>query len=98
MSKNREFTKNFPIDFEGYSFYSPTREAIENYYYHGWHPGGFVYHVLANDLVGAATRADNWNSPIISMYARWLNEKMPMCAWGSKETVDEWMKGFENES
>lgn len=97
MSKNAEFAQTFPIDFEGFSFYIPTRESIENYYYHGWHPGGFVYHLLANDLVGAACRADSWNTGMLAAYARWLNDKMPSCAWGSAEIVDEWMRGY-NES
>ena len=98
MGQNKEFAELFPLDFSGHSLYTPTRESIEHYYYRGWHPGGFVYHLLANDLVGSITRADHWNRSIIPSYASWMNERMPHNAWGSKEIVDNWMKDFKNES
>ena len=85
------YTALFPLDFTGYSFYDNTQASIENYYYHKLHPGGFVYHMLCNDSVGAAGRADSWNQEKLHDYASWLVNRMPASAWGSRETVDNWL-------
>lgn len=96
MSRNSEFAKLYPLEFGEYGdiLYAGTIDAIENYYYKGYIPGGFVYHLLCNDLVGAASRADAWNAQVLAHYASWMEEKMPRCAWGSKEIVDAWMEDF----
>lgn len=85
------YTALYPLDFTGYMFYNTTQQSIENYYYHKLPPGSFVYHMLCNDFVGAATRADSWNREKLHAYAMWLNDRMPRGAWGSKEIVDEWL-------
>lgn len=90
------YTKLYPLDFESYQLYDTTQMSIENYYYHKLHPGGFVYHMLCNDFVGAAIRADSWNQEKLYEYASWLSARMPTVAWGSKEAVDAWLKGDHN--
>lgn len=86
------YTALYPLDFTGYVLYDNTIESIKNYYYRKYHPGSFVYHMLCNDFVGAATRADSWNQEKLYDYARWLNDRMPTGAWGSKEIVDSWLR------
>lgn len=66
-------------------------------YVAGNHPypfGGFVTAVLANDLVGAAMRADDHNVTILHEYASFLYNEMPGRTndpsrdfWGSYEAV-----------
>lgn len=90
------FSKLVPLDFEGYHLYGNIREAIENYYYHKLHPGGFVYHMLCNDFVGAVARADPFNSVQMKENVRWLSTCMPPSAWGSKEMVDNWLTSSDN--
>lgn len=88
---DKVYTALYPLDFSGYNFYDYTIESIKNYYYHKYHPGGFVYAMLCNDFVGAAMRADSWNREKLYDYASWLANRMPPAAWGDKETVDEWL-------
>ena len=90
------YTALYPLDFTGYSFYDHTQMSIESYYYHKLEPGGFVYHMLCNDFVGAACRADSWNQEKLPNYAMWLMHRMPPGAWGSKEIVDAWLRSDRN--
>lgn len=85
------YTALYPLDFSGYNFYDFTQMSIQNYYYKKLNPGGFVYHMLCNDFVGAATRADRLNQLLLYDYASWLSNRMPPAAWGSKEIVDAWL-------
>lgn len=67
-------------------------------YTRGEHPypfGGFVTAVLANDLVGAAGRADEVNIRRLAEYASFLHNEMPGRTgdptrdfWGSYEAVE----------
>lgn len=90
------YTSLYPLDFTGYVLYDNTIKSIENYYYHKFHPGSFVYAMLCNDFVGAATRADSWNQEKLHDYAMWLINRMPPGSWGNKETVDEWLRSDRN--
>jgi hypothetical protein len=93
---DKVYTALYPLDFNGYMFFDFTQMAIQNYYYRKLHPGSFVYHMLCNNFVGAALHADTWNHPMLPHYARWLNERMPPAAWGSKEVVDAWLGNEHN--
>lgn len=94
MNRNKEFTELFPLDFTDAEIYDTVQSSIENYYYHGLDPGGFVYHMLSNNLVEAIVRADSWNRLQMYQNAIWLVNKMPAQAWGSEEKVKEWMASF----
>jgi hypothetical protein len=89
---NKLFTTLYPLDFSDYELYEPTIQSISNYYYNKLEPGSFVYAMLCNDFVGAATRADSWNREKLYDYASWLVNRMPPGAWGDKETVDAWLR------
>lgn len=58
-------------------------------------PGGFLTAVLENDLLKAVDRADEYNLRIIPIYVTYLYNKIPMDAWGSKETVRKWTQQEE---
>ena len=93
---DKVYTALYPLDFTGYVLYDNTIESIKNYYYHKFHPGGFVYAMLCNDFVGAACRADSWNQEKLHEYANWLINRMPPGSWGSKEIVDAWLRSDRN--
>jgi len=93
---DKVFTSLYPLDFSDYEIYDNVRESIENYYYRRLEPGSFVYAMLCNDFVDAVLKADYWNAQQMKDNALWLANRMPPGAWGSKEIVDEWLKGDNN--
>jgi hypothetical protein len=93
---DKVYTALYPLDFSGYELYENVKTAIENYYYHKFHPGGFVYSLLCNDLVGAVLKVDYWNSQQMKQTVLWLATRMPPAAWGSKEVVDAWLGSEHN--
>lgn len=72
-------------------------DGIKNYVEHGWEPGGFLYSLLANDLVGACSRADHWNKKAIHEWAEFLYMEMPSSLWGSYEKVNAHIQKKEQE-
>ena len=56
-------------------------------------PGHFLTAVLENDLKEAVSRADHRNMKVIPAYVSYLYNHAPGNCWGSKEAVDEWLKG-----
>ena len=88
---NDQFAKMFPLDFSGFELYDTTKSSIENYYYNRFHPGGFVYAMLANDFVGACLRADHWNAQHFQALAEFMLHRMPTNTWGSYEKVNAWL-------
>jgi hypothetical protein len=66
------------------------QEALRNYVVYGLPPGSFLTSVLANDLCGAATRADHVNVNKLAYIARWVLHNVPDNAKGSYEAVREW--------
>lgn len=64
--------------------------AARRYIEDGRLPGGFVKHVLANDLVGAYGRADGENEASMKSWTMWLFNDIPSSAWGSEEAITEW--------
>ena len=66
--------------------------SLEGYKDLGWTPGSFLRSVLENNLVNAASNADEQNKHLLFEYARYLYNKLPRAAWGSPEAVDNWIK------
>lgn len=61
-------------------------------YKNGDHPyefGGFMTAILANDLVGAASRADGQNRNLLFEYASYLYNDLPRGMWGSYKIVEQ---------
>lgn len=57
---------------------------------HGRDPGDFLRAVLANDLIGAVTMADDLNLPLVAAIAVFCRGRLPHDAWGSSEKVQAW--------
>lgn len=66
--------------------------SLQRYYENGIPGGSFVTALLANDLVGAATKADHNNMELLGYIAHWMLHNLPHEAWGSYEIVKEWGK------
>jgi hypothetical protein len=67
-------------------------ESLERYVNDGLRPGDFLTAVLANDLVGAASRADLDNARNLMAFAAYLYNNVPGAAWGSYEKVEAWIR------
>ena len=68
------------------------RDAIRRYIEHGIRPGGFLEAVLANDLIGAFSRADMVNKNHIGDFAAFIYNDIPSPAWGSYAAVARWVE------
>ena len=64
--------------------------GLQNYFYYGADPGGFLNAVLCGDLYGAASKADVTNRELIGHYARFIGTWFPLGAYGSPEKVLKW--------
>ncbi len=69
---------------------SHTIEALENYWIHGWEPGGCLTAILSGDLYNAAARADKWNLDALGHIAVYIAREAPDYSWGSAKVVREW--------
>ncbi len=67
-------------------------ESLNNYWNHGYEPGGFITSVLVNDLYGAVQRADHWNKPNLARIVEYIANTAPYGSWGNPETVNDWLK------
>lgn len=54
--------------------------------------GSFMTAVFSNDLTGAYRRADDVNTTAMIEWVRFLLNEAPIGCWGSKDSVDEWIK------
>lgn len=75
------------LDFNHYSIPEHTQEALRNYVEHGYEPGGFLYCVLCNDLVGAVSRADAMNLYALKDIAQFVYNEMPHNCHGNEAVV-----------
>ncbi len=76
------------------------RGGARRYVEQGILPGSFLTMILENDFVHAASRADDTNKLRLLDYAAWLMMDLPMAAWGSGETVRDWIRsgGLEGQA
>ena len=70
------------------------RASAQEYVEHGYLSGSFLTAVLENNLVEALGQADGINREMIFQWGLWLYSNCPAPAWGSKEKVAAWIKGF----
>ena len=83
--------RKFKLNYERYDVPEHTREALENYFFHGFEPGGFVTSVLSNNLMGATNRCDHINREHIVSIAQWVLHNAPNQSWGSEQIVHDWI-------
>ncbi len=67
-------------------------EPLVDYVVRGWEPGGFLYEVLCNRLVGALQLADDANRDALPAYARFLYTHAPRWCWKGPDEVADWIK------
>lgn len=67
------------------------RESLARYVDHGTPLGGFLQAVIANDLVGAASRADRANAGALAAIATVVNSALPITCWGSRRVYNAWI-------
>ena len=72
-----------------------VENSIDRYVNHRIEPGGFVRAVLENDLKGAFGKADAYNRERMFEIVKYCYNEIPATCWGSKEAVDNWLKGGE---
>lgn len=68
-----------------------TRGALLRYRDKGYEPGGFLASVLANDLMGAVSRADSENKHVLKEICNWIYMRMPSSSWGNADKVETWI-------
>ena len=62
-----------------------------NYLVHGYSPGSFFSHVLANDFMAAIQSSHPANTiPALKKLTGWIYNVMPPEAWGSRDNVNSW--------
>jgi len=69
-----------------------TKQSIDNYVKHGFHPGDFVHAVLLNDLSEAFHHADCENSRDMKEIIQYVRDTVPMVAWCSINNIKRWIK------
>jgi len=93
MNKQAILVDGEPIDYDaGDLLPDYMRGAMKRYMENGIEPGHFLTAVLSNDLMEAASRADDFNRRKLFDYCMWLANHAPRNSFGSPETVKEWMK------
>ncbi len=67
-------------------------DPMYNYLVNGFSPGGFFTAVLSNDFHGAIVRSHPSNTvQALKMLSGWIGDCMPKEAYGSYETVSNWL-------
>lgn len=79
------------LNFTHFDVPTHTQKSFEDYIIHGYPPGSFIYAVLRNDFVMAASKADHVNAECLQDIARWLINVPPLACWRTKENIDNWI-------
>jgi hypothetical protein len=67
-------------------------ESLERYGGHGVPVGSFLEACIANDLTGAAARADMVNVTRLAAIATFIMRELPRPSWGSQEAYNAWVE------
>lgn len=71
---------------------SYTLDSLIRYAEQGVPTGGFLEAVLANDMMGAMSRADSENRAAIGAICQFVYMEMPIGSWGSREIFHQWVR------
>lgn len=69
-----------------------TKDSIDNYVQHGWHPGDFLAAVLCDKLTEAVLRADDDNRHDLVEIVGYLYNDTPRICHGDVDRVTNWLK------
>ena len=67
-------------------------KSLQDYVDNGVKKGSFLKAVLSNDLMKAASCADEENFDTLAHIVGWCRNNIPEAAWGSKEKYDRWIR------
>jgi Txe/YoeB family toxin of Txe-Axe toxin-antitoxin module len=68
-------------------------EPMFSYLVYGFDPGSFFTAVLANDFMAAVSHSHSANTiPALKRLVGWINDCMPVDAYGSYTAVTEWYR------
>jgi len=90
MDKQAFFEKIEKFEFCGCKVPPHTVTQIAAWVFEGDLPGGFLRHVLRNNLTKAALEADSENFRNLAIIVKVLWDYCPASCWGSAEALDEW--------
>jgi hypothetical protein len=68
----------------------PNSRALVEYIVYGKSVGGFLSGVIANNLTGAACRADSANLKALGAYGRFMMHHAPASCYGSERELESW--------
>lgn len=91
MTQEQLMVDGSVIDYDTLPGTPAMREGLYNYFERRIPTGGFMRSVLSNDLRGAVQRADSQNRYLLREYVFWLNTEAPTDAWGSPDSVADWL-------
>jgi hypothetical protein len=78
------------LSYMGARLSEQTQDALNNYFFKGWMPGGHLEAMLAHDLERALWNADSSNRQTYWALARWIRECAPEGSHGDYSNVDSW--------
>ena len=81
-----------PLDFSGYNIPGHTQDALRRYIEQRIFPGGFLTAVLSNNLFEAVGQADSDNIKAIPDIVKFIYNRVPADAWGSREKMEAWTR------
>ena len=91
MKEYKEYQDKHRLDYAYHNVPEHTRTSLELYFFEGVEPGGFLYSVLTNDLMGACTRCDHINREAIVDIVKWMIHRAPQGSWGHRQRILDWM-------
>jgi hypothetical protein len=72
------------------------KNALDLYFICHYHPGGFLYELLCNNIYNASRLSDNTKDMSIPEIMDYIINNFPDSSWGCKKDVDLWLKNKDN--
>ncbi|MCP4599259.1 MAG: hypothetical protein GY847_01760 [Proteobacteria bacterium] len=86
-----------PYEFRGYSIPARMMGPLRRYIEERIKPGDFLQAILSNDLKESCGRADEENLANLPAYCAFLYNEAPAFCYGSREKMEAWVEGREQE-
>jgi len=68
------------------------QKQLRDYIDRGIPQGGFLYHVLCNDLAGAVAKASDEEIECLRPMVVWIHTCVPEAAWGTEAKYLRWVQ------
>lgn len=80
-----------PFICRGVALRDDTKQVLDTYAERGIYPGGFLFAVLANDLMMAVGRASDDSLKELPVILSYIYCKLPLSCHGTPQKVDNWI-------